>query len=751
MDFDSIPYGVDFREHIRHMIGRAKVLLAVMGPDWVGRRRQRGRRIDDPTDFVRLEIAYALDRQLPIIPILISNTRMLRPDELPKDIESLAFRNALTLDIGIDFHHHAERLIVAINRLLIAPPGQTTTATAVEPVATTLPVPKPRPLGDVGGQISIPSTSLMHPEAGLAPTEAPVPAVAAPKTTGSRTPPPDPHKQQAVVDAGPKQPHATVRTEQSKLARGVAHFGHAVGETSWVLLRRLGKGLNRVARRVTSLGPTFIEVLRRHKKSILSSSLVLVGICIIAGATFEFVHNKAGWLNKSQPANNAGGAVSNGMVAPSPSAIAASTATRTGAPTVAPVSPSPSSPRGLITIDSIPQGQAFELIDSKSHHRSGLTPATFDDLPTGYAEVIFKRPGYIDHTQTVWLASNNHPSTTWNFPESSRIHEAAPAHVPSPAPATPQPDRPAIVQEASTHPAPPAPVTPAPSNDRPWQGWIVDFVRQFVAVNQSQNADATVACYAPAVNYFGETGKGRNQILHDIQKYNAQWPRRWDSIDGDIDLEEKMPGQQYRADFKLNFYAESPSPAQWSRGQVAMTLDLDIIDGSPKITGINQRRLQHQNGRGKGPRPPAMEAALQPINPRNLTRVVIKRYGFSALLPTDLFPDAEEKLADGETDSISSAKGCATASFRAAHDAIRGVYERCLADFRAGSKRPSVDYKVIKDTWFVVSGSSKTTGYYVKGVKHGDDVFVMELEYAGATCNIPGAMLAEISHAFDGN
>src|SRR5207253_2698259 len=76
------------------------------------------RRIDDPADFVRLEIAYALERNLPIIPILISNTRMPRAEELPKAIEGLAFRNALSLDAGIDFHHHAERLVTAINRLL---------------------------------------------------------------------------------------------------------------------------------------------------------------------------------------------------------------------------------------------------------------------------------------------------------------------------------------------------------------------------------------------------------------------------------------------------------------------------------------------------------------------------------------------------------------------------------------------------------------------------------------------------------
>src|SRR5262249_55983534 len=44
-----------------------------------------------------------------------------------------------------------------------------------------------------------------------------------------------------------------------------------------------------------------------------------------------------------------------------------------------------------------------------------------------------------------------------------------------------------------------------------------------------------------------------------------------------------------------------------------------------------------------------------------------------------------------------------------------------------------------------------TTGYYIKGVRHGDNVFVMELDYVGAVCRIPASMVAQISHAFDGS
>ena len=119
MDFDSIPYGVDFRDHIKQMIDRSKLVIAVIGADWLG-RKGKNRRIDDPTDFVRLEIGYALERNLPIIPVLVGNTRMPKPDQLPKEIEGLAFRNAINLDAGIDFHHHTDRLIAGINRLTAA-------------------------------------------------------------------------------------------------------------------------------------------------------------------------------------------------------------------------------------------------------------------------------------------------------------------------------------------------------------------------------------------------------------------------------------------------------------------------------------------------------------------------------------------------------------------------------------------------------------------------------------------------------
>ena len=117
MDFDSIPPGMDFREQIKQMIERSDLVIAIIGPHWFGERPDASRRIDNPADFVRLEIAYALQGGIPVIPLLINTTQMPKPEMLPPDIQELAFRHAFPLDSGMDFHSHADRLIAGISKV----------------------------------------------------------------------------------------------------------------------------------------------------------------------------------------------------------------------------------------------------------------------------------------------------------------------------------------------------------------------------------------------------------------------------------------------------------------------------------------------------------------------------------------------------------------------------------------------------------------------------------------------------------
>src|SRR5438045_7725554 len=76
MDFDSIPPGADFRQHIKQMIERSKLVIAIIGPHWLGEQPDASRRIDNPADFVRLEIAYALDGGFQFFCFLIMTTTM---------------------------------------------------------------------------------------------------------------------------------------------------------------------------------------------------------------------------------------------------------------------------------------------------------------------------------------------------------------------------------------------------------------------------------------------------------------------------------------------------------------------------------------------------------------------------------------------------------------------------------------------------------------------------------------------------
>jgi hypothetical protein len=98
MDVNAIQPGRDFRKAIDESIRKCSVLLAVVGRDWLESKNASGqRRLDDETDFVRLEIASALQRDIPVVPVLVRGARMPSADHLPADLRELAYRNAVEL------------------------------------------------------------------------------------------------------------------------------------------------------------------------------------------------------------------------------------------------------------------------------------------------------------------------------------------------------------------------------------------------------------------------------------------------------------------------------------------------------------------------------------------------------------------------------------------------------------------------------------------------------------------------------
>lgn len=119
MDVDTIALGADFVEVITEAVSSCQVLLAVIGPHWLTITDQEGRRLDDPDDVVRLEIATALGRDIRVIPILVEGAAMPRRRELPDELATLARRNALILRHE-SFRFDADRLLDAIEPILRA-------------------------------------------------------------------------------------------------------------------------------------------------------------------------------------------------------------------------------------------------------------------------------------------------------------------------------------------------------------------------------------------------------------------------------------------------------------------------------------------------------------------------------------------------------------------------------------------------------------------------------------------------------
>jgi hypothetical protein len=98
MDVAGLEPGRDFRRAIDEQVTSCGVLLAVIGKGWLEAKSESGqRRLDDPMDFVRLETASALKRDIPVIPVLVRGASMPRAEDLPEDLKELAFRNGVEL------------------------------------------------------------------------------------------------------------------------------------------------------------------------------------------------------------------------------------------------------------------------------------------------------------------------------------------------------------------------------------------------------------------------------------------------------------------------------------------------------------------------------------------------------------------------------------------------------------------------------------------------------------------------------
>lgn len=121
-DIDNIPPGSDFREQIAKVLDESDILLAIVGPRWLGARGGH-MRLSDESDPVRLEIETGLRKRMPVIPVLVLKANMPRVAQLPDSIKDFAFRHAVQVDAGEDFDVHSARLIRAMDRILLQDDG----------------------------------------------------------------------------------------------------------------------------------------------------------------------------------------------------------------------------------------------------------------------------------------------------------------------------------------------------------------------------------------------------------------------------------------------------------------------------------------------------------------------------------------------------------------------------------------------------------------------------------------------------
>ena len=98
MDIDSVPLGVDFTRYIEQQLEHCAAVLVLIGRNWIKASDEHGkRRLDDPNDHVRVEIATALRRGVPVIPVFVQDASMPKAKDLPEDLRQLSLQNGLEM------------------------------------------------------------------------------------------------------------------------------------------------------------------------------------------------------------------------------------------------------------------------------------------------------------------------------------------------------------------------------------------------------------------------------------------------------------------------------------------------------------------------------------------------------------------------------------------------------------------------------------------------------------------------------
>jgi hypothetical protein len=117
-DVDTLPVGEDFGAYIAGVIARCSVTLVLIGPSWVSAENHLGRRLEDHSDWVRVEVETALTTpSTKVIPVLVSGASMPSAGQLPESLHPLLCLNAANVRRDPDFHQDMGKLIAALSTL----------------------------------------------------------------------------------------------------------------------------------------------------------------------------------------------------------------------------------------------------------------------------------------------------------------------------------------------------------------------------------------------------------------------------------------------------------------------------------------------------------------------------------------------------------------------------------------------------------------------------------------------------------
>jgi hypothetical protein len=254
LDVDNIAPGLDFVRVLHECVAECDIILTVIGKGWLDARDVSGaRRLDDPNDFVRVEIASALRQDKRVIPVLVGEAQMPRENELPEELRPLARRNAVRLTHE-RFRADMQGLIKAVQQALEDKTGDHGQSARQRGQGTAAKGALFRPVTLVPGVIAVvlvvagalfwingksaPSPA-SQPAAIATVPSAPVPATPAPTPAAPPAPAYAPPSQSQPVQTAPANDHPAVITKSIRrdVSLGYMNLRSGPGQDQKILAR----------------------------------------------------------------------------------------------------------------------------------------------------------------------------------------------------------------------------------------------------------------------------------------------------------------------------------------------------------------------------------------------------------------------------------------------------------------------------------------------------------------------------------